>query len=115
RYKQKFKKAWEAYAEAMDIFAQAQDQTWLGIIYQEQAICLYQAYLDDETDLVAGNPLDEAWNLADRAVKICRERSVRSYPSALNRAARIIADQDVDQGLALLEEGITAARAISDG
>ena len=85
------------------------------IIYQEQAICLYQAYLDDETSLVAGDPLDLARKLADQAVTICRERSVRGYPSALNRAARIIGDQDADQGLELLEKGIAAAKAMSDG
>jgi tetratricopeptide (TPR) repeat protein len=115
RYKQKFKKAWEAYKEAEDIFTSAQDQTWLGIIYQEQAICLYQAYLDGETSLMPGNPLDEAWKLADRAVKICRERSVRGYASALNRAARIVGDQDADQALKLLEEGIDEAQAMLDG
>lgn len=115
RYKQKFRKAWTAYAAAEKIFDQAQDYTWLGVVYQEQAICLYQAYLDEETDLVAGDPLDEAWKLADRAVKFCRARSVRGYPSALNRAARIIGERDADQALRLLEEGITAARAMSDG
>ncbi len=115
RYKQKFKKAWEAYAEAQEIFATAQDQSWLGTIYQEQAICLYQAYIDDETSLVSEDPLSAARELADRAVKICRERSVRGYPSALNRAARIIADHDADRALKLLEEGIAAAGAMSDG
>lgn len=115
RYKQKFKKAWAAYADAESIFDQAQDYAWLGTVYQEQAICLYQAYLDDETDLVAGDPLDEAWKLADRAIKFCRARSARGYPSALNRAARIISERDADQALSLLEEGIAAARAMSDG
>ena len=115
RYKQRFKQAWEAYSEAEEIFTIAQDQPWLGTIYQEQAICLYQAYLDDEISLVAGDPLDMAWKLADQAVTICRERSVRGYPSALNRAARIIADQDADQGLELLEKGIAAAKDMSDG
>jgi tetratricopeptide (TPR) repeat protein len=115
RYKQKFKKAVEAYDKAEEIFKAAQEQSWLGTIYQEKAICLYQAYLDGETSLVTGDQLDEAWELADRAVKLCRERSVRAYPSALNRAARIIGDRDADQGLELLEEGIAAARAMSDG
>jgi tetratricopeptide (TPR) repeat protein len=115
RYKQKFKQAWEAYSEAEEIFTIAQDQPWLGTIYQEQAICLYQAYLDDEINLVAGDPLDMARKLADQAVTICRERSVRGYPSALNRAARIISGQDADQGLELLEKGIAAARVMSDG
>jgi tetratricopeptide (TPR) repeat protein len=115
RYNQKFRKAWEAYKEAEDIFAGAQDQAWLGIIYQEQAICLYQAYLDGETSLAPGDPLDEAWRLADRAVKICRERSVRAFPSALNRAPRIIGDKDADQALELLQEGIAAAGEILDG
>jgi tetratricopeptide (TPR) repeat protein len=115
RYKQKFKQAWTAYAQAVEIFTQAQDQSWLGIIYQEQAICLYQAYHDDRTSLATGDPLDEARDLADRAVSICRERSVRNYPSALNRAARIIGDEDADRGLELLAEGVIAARTMSDG
>jgi len=124
RYKQKFKQAWDAYSEAEQIFSAAQDQTWLGTIYQEQAICLYQAYLDGVKDLVASDPLVTAWMLADQAVKILRDRSVRAYPSALNRAARIIAKQSadqpldlakVDQALDLLKKGIAAARAISDG
>jgi tetratricopeptide (TPR) repeat protein len=115
RYQQKFRKAWEAYAEAERIFGAAQDQPWLGTIYQQQAICLYQAYHDGETDLVPGNQLEEAGRLAHLAVEICRERSVRNYPSALNRAARIIGDKDADAGLKLLVEGIGRAQAISDG
>ncbi|MGH3298589.1 MAG: hypothetical protein ACRDP7_43045, partial [Trebonia sp.] len=97
------------------IFDRAQDQSWLGTIFQQQAICLYQAYLDGDTGLVPGDPLEEAWKLAHRAVEICRERSVRNYPSALNRAARIIGDREYDQGLELLAEGIIQARAIYDG
>lgn len=115
RYKQKFRKAWEAYAEAEEIFTALQDQSWLGTIYQEQAICLYQAYHDGETGIVPGDPLDEAWKLADQAVTICRERAIRAYPSALNRAARIIGDRDADRGLELLREGVREAETISDG
>ena len=124
RYKQKFKHAWEAYSEAEDVFVAARHRTWLGTIYQQQAICLYQAYLDGEKDLVAGDPLETAWKLADQAVRICRERSVRAYPSALNRAARILAKQGtaqtldllkIDQALDMLKKGIVAATTISDG
>jgi tetratricopeptide (TPR) repeat protein len=116
RYQQKFKKAWEAYEKAEKMFEAANDQSWLGTIFQQQAICLYQAYRDGETSLVPGqDPLEEAWKRAHRAVEICRERSIRNYPSALNRAARIIGERNADEGLKLLAEGIIKARAISDG
>lgn len=116
RYQQMFRKAWEAYEKAEEIFESANDQSWLGTIFQQQAICLYQAYRDGETSLVPGeNPLEEAWKRAHRAVEICRDRSIRNYPSALNRAARIIGDQSADEGLELLAEGIFQAHRISDG
>jgi tetratricopeptide (TPR) repeat protein len=116
RYQQKFKKAWEAYEKAEKIFESANDQAWLGTIFQQQAICLYQAAHDGETGLVPGeDPLEEAWKRAYRAVEICRERSIRNYPSALNRAGRIIADRNADEGLEFLAEGIIQASAISDG
>ena len=115
RYQERWKKAWEAYALAEEIFDTLQDPYWLGTIYQEQAICLFQAYRDG-TSLIEGvRPLDQARELALKAVEICRERAVRVYPSALNRAGRIVGYQDADEGLRYLAEGIDAAREMSDG
>jgi tetratricopeptide (TPR) repeat protein len=113
RYQQQFKKAWNAYAEAEQIFEDLRDPAWLGATYQKQAICLLQAHRDG-LDL-RPDPLTNAEELALKAVQICRERSVRNYPSALNRAGRIVGYRDRDEGLSLLAEGIQAGRAMSDG
>ena len=43
RYERRFHKAWDAYAEAERIFQEERNWSWLGLIYQEQAICLFQA------------------------------------------------------------------------
>ena len=43
RYEQQFQKAWNAYAQAEQIFEGQRNWAWLGAIYQEQAICLFQA------------------------------------------------------------------------
>jgi hypothetical protein len=40
---------------------------------------------------------------------------VRGYPSALNRAGRIFAQEDPEVGLGYLDEGIKVARQLSDG
>ena len=46
---------------------------------------------------------------------ICRDRAVRFYPSALNRAGRIFADRNVHVALEYLDEGIDQARKVGDG
>ena len=46
RYERRFQKAWEAYADAERIFEEQRNWPWLGLIYQEQAICLFQAAED---------------------------------------------------------------------
>ena len=46
RYERQFQKAWDAYSAAEQIFHGARSWTWLGVIYQEQAICLFQAMQD---------------------------------------------------------------------
>jgi tetratricopeptide (TPR) repeat protein len=115
RYEQKFQKAWAAYAEAERIFDELQDASWLGTIYQQQAICLFQAHLDNLRLVNDQDPLDYARELALNAVDICRERSVRNYPSALNRAGRIVAHTDPQEGLRLLAAGIEEGRKMSDG
>lgn len=118
RYQQRYPKAWEAYAQAEKIFDSLEDWSWLGVIYQEQAICLFHAW--EEGLLLLNNQdlagqLAEAGELARKAVEICSEWSVRNYPSALNRAGRIIGHNRPAAGLRLLAEGIEAARRMSDG
>ena len=113
RYQQQYQKAWDAYAAAERTFDRLRDSAWLGTIYQQQAICLYQAHLDDlilqlqpaPAARAAQSALDRqlalALELAERAVGICRERNIRAYPSALNRAGRILGFgyRDYESGL----------------
>lgn len=116
RYQQQFQAAWESYAKAVRIFEDLEDSAWLGTIYQEQAICLFQAHQAGLGLLPPGrDQLAEARRLALQAVERCRERSVRNYPSALNRAGRVIGHTNADEGLRLLAEGIDASRELSDG
>jgi tetratricopeptide (TPR) repeat protein len=115
RYERRFEKAWNAYAEAEQIFHGQRDWSWLGLIYQEQAICLFQA-AEDGVNLAPGkDPVERAKHLITLALDICRDQSVRGYPSALNRAGRIFGQEDLDAGFRYLEEGIGSARTLSDG
>jgi len=115
RYERQFSLAWQAYSVAEQIFHGARSWTWLGIIYQEQAICLFQA-MQAGTNLVPDkDPLETAERLIRIALDICRDQAVRSYPSALNRAGRIFGSGDPDVGLSYLADGIDAARRLSDG
>jgi hypothetical protein len=115
RFQQQYNRAWDAYAEAEAIFEGLHSASWLGMIYQEQAICLYQAHRYG-VDLSSGaDPLAEARELAVKAIEICEERSVRGYPSALNRAGRIAGYLDADEGLAYLAKGVDVARELLDG
>ncbi len=50
RYERRFQMAWKAYAEAERIFEDPRNWAWLGLIYQEQAICLFQAAQDGIDD-----------------------------------------------------------------
>jgi tetratricopeptide (TPR) repeat protein len=129
RYQQQYQKAWDAYAAAERTFDRLRDSAWLGTIYQQQAICLYQAHLDDlilqlqpaPAARVAQSASDRqlalALELAERAVDICRERNIRAYPSALNRAGRILGFgyRDYEAGLSRLAEGIDQGRVMLDG
>lgn len=112
RYDHKFVKAWECYEEAEAVFQELKSWPWLGMVYQEQAICLHQAG-GEGIRLVAGQR-ERARTLIRLALDICRDQAVRSYPSALNRAGRIFGD-DVDAGLGYLEESVVEARRIADG
>jgi hypothetical protein len=114
RYERRFQKSWEAFAQAEQIFLELKNWSWLGIIYQEQAICLYQATHDGINLLTGRDPLDQAKRLITRALDICRDQSTRSYPSALNRAGRIFS-VDFDAGIGFFAEGIEWARRLSDG
>jgi tetratricopeptide (TPR) repeat protein len=115
RYERRFQKAWEAFAQAEQMFLELRSWSWLGLIYQEQAICLYQA-TSDGIELVPGrDSVGEAKRLITLALDICRDQSVRGYPSALNRAGRIFGADESDRGIAYLAEGIEWARRLSDG
>lgn len=115
RYERRFEKAWGAYARAEQIFQAQRSWPWLGLVYQEQAICLLQAVQDGITLATGRDPLDEAKRLITLALDLCRDLAVRGYPSALNRAGRIFGHDDVDRGLDYLAEGIKQARLLSDG
>jgi hypothetical protein len=111
----RFDKAWAAYLIAEQIFIAHQAWSWLGVIYQEQAMCLLQAK-EDGIDFGPGvDPVEQAELLITTALDICRARRVRDYPAALNRAGRIFGQRDFDKGLSYLAEGIEQARALSDG
>ncbi|MFL6118150.1 tetratricopeptide repeat protein [Actinophytocola sp.] len=113
RYARDFSQAWECYGRAEEGFSRLRNQPWLGLIYQEQAICLFQAHQADVE--LHPDQFERAKLLVVQAVDICRERAVRSYPSALNRAGRILGVENPDHGLEFLEQAISQAEAIADG
>ncbi len=113
RYERRFEKAWEAYSIAEQIFHGERSWTWLGVIYQEQAICLFQAMQDGLN--LHRDPLERAKQLISLSLDICRDQAIRNYPSALNRAGRIFSYEDTEAGLVYLADGIDWARRLSDG
>jgi hypothetical protein len=115
RFERRFRKAWESFAVAEQIFQGRRDWSWLGLIYQEQAICIVQA-MDEDIDLTPGkHPTDQAKRLITLALNICRDQNLRAYPSALHRAGNIFAADDIDIGLGYLAESVDWARRLSDG
>jgi hypothetical protein len=119
RYAGRYPIAWRCYADAERLLTEGQP-FWdrLGFVYQEQAICLFQAARADSTILEGedkGKHRAEAERLILMALELCLEYSIRAYPSALNRAGRIVGDRDVEAGLRHLEDGISAAEQLSDG
>ena len=114
RYARRFEMAWRAYAEAERLLT-AEGPYWdrLGFVYQEQAICLYQAWRDGIK--IGRDPAAEAQRRIQLALELCQSYAIRAYPSALNRAGRIIGATDPEAGLKYLEEGISEARRLSDG
>jgi len=120
RYERRFQPAWEIYKEAESIFSQLDNWGWLGLVRQEMAICLFQAYRTGEIFEGYNNldsMLEDSLDIAKGALDFCREYSRRSYPSALNRAGRIlgIGFNDYDQGLMSLNEGVDEAKGVADG
>jgi tetratricopeptide (TPR) repeat protein len=113
RYARRFEKAWAAYAQAEQLLQQRRYWARLGFIYQEQAICLYQAARDGINLL--NDPMADARLRITRALDISVANSVRGYPSALNRAGRIFAATDPEAGLKYLYDGIAEAHRLSDG
>jgi len=113
RYARRFPQAWASYSAAESLLQERPNWNWLGLIYQEQAICLYQALQADIS--LTEDPMAEAKRLITSALDICLTHSIRAYPSALNRAGRIFGHDDPDRGLGYLEKGIEEARRLSDG
>ena len=113
RYERRFQKAWEAYAVAEQIFQELQNWPWLGLVYQEQAICLFEAAQDGV--YLVPDPMEQAKRLITVSLDLCHDLAVRGYSSALNRAGRIFGEEDLDRGLAYLADGIEWARRLSDG
>jgi GTPase SAR1 family protein/tetratricopeptide (TPR) repeat protein len=113
RYARRFEKAWAAYAEAERLLQGRRYWSRMGFVYQEQAICLFQAE-HDGIEMIP-NQLDEARTRITRALDICLTQLIRGYPSALNRAGRIFAATDPQAGLKYLEDGAREAHRLSDG
>jgi tetratricopeptide (TPR) repeat protein len=114
RYNRRFTSAWNAYEESRSIFQTLSDWDWLGVIYQEQAICLFQA-AQVGFKLPIDDPIIEAKRLITMALDICRDQAPRHYPSALNRAGRIYGAVDINLGLSYLSDGVEQAADVDDG
>ncbi len=115
RYQRQFKEAWQAYAEAEQLLGEA-SVSWLGVIYQEQAICLFQSIQAGVQLLAPGKSvIEHAESLIKESLDLCRVFNARAYPSALNRAGRIFGSKDPDLGLEYLKESAERAQGISDG
>jgi AAA ATPase domain len=113
RYARRFEKAWAAYSAAEQLLQGRRYWGRLGLLYQEQAICLYQAVQDDIE--LTNDPIGDAKELITKALDICLAHYIRGYPSALNRAGRIFGQDDPEAGLKYLRDGITEAQRVSDG
>jgi hypothetical protein len=115
RYERRFRRAWVAYAFAEQVFHGQRNWGWLGLLYQQQAICLFQAKEDGINLTSDRDPIERAKRLITLSLDICSDQAIRGYPSALNRAGRIFGQSNADDGLAYLERGIDWARRLSDG
>lgn len=115
RYERRFQKAWKAYAEAEQIFQGQRNWSWLGQLYQQQAICMYQANEDGVVVAPGRDSIEHAKFLAIQALDLCGDLAVRGQPSALNRAGRIFGRDEPDRALGYLSDGVELARNLSDG
>lgn len=116
RYGWQFTLAWKSFGEAEAIFDETRNRAWLGMIFQEQAICLAQAHRKGIKLLWSGgDPMSKAKQLIEKALEICREQNLRAYPSALNRAARIFGADDINAGIRYADDGIAWGTLLSDG
>jgi tetratricopeptide (TPR) repeat protein len=115
RFYGEYDQAWDCYLQAEQLFHAGRSWHWLGQIYQQQAICLHQATSHDSTVQLVDDPTAKAEQLIRLALDYCRDQAIRGYPSALNRAGRILGCRDRDEGLECLRQGIEQARALSDG
>jgi hypothetical protein len=113
RYERQFQDAWDFYKQAEEMFLRLRNWPWIGLVLQEQAVCLFQAH-DAGHDLV-DEPVDQSKVLITRALDICRDHAVRWYPSALNRAGRIFGRDEPDDGLSYFDCAIEEARRVADG
>ena len=113
RYARRFEMAWAAYARAEQLLQGRRNWGHLGFVLQEQAICLYQA--SQEGISITDDPLTQARERIIDALDLCVAHAIRGYPSALNRAGRIIGLSNPDVGLRYLEDGINEAQRIADG
>jgi hypothetical protein len=115
RYQRQFKAAWDAYAMAEQLFGEA-SASWLGVIFQEQAICLFQSAQAGVRLLdPAADPAKQAELLIMKSLDRCKVLNARAYPSALNRAGRIFGTADPDLGLDYLLAAADKAQELSDG
>ena len=113
RYDRKYAHAWDLYQQAEAMFVTLRNWPWLGLILQEQAVCLFQAH--EEGLHLVDEPVEQAKQIITRALSICRDQAIRWYPSALNRAGRIFGKADPDTGLRYFDASITEARRVADG
>ena len=117
RYARDWENAWKAYQEADNIFVDLGDWSWLGMVRQEQAICLFLAsQAGVRLGGYAGSEemLTSARTLALQALDICEDRNTRAYPSALNRAGRIFGQSHPSQALKYLKDGIWWSKQVDD-
>jgi tetratricopeptide (TPR) repeat protein len=115
RYQRQFRAAWAAYRDAEQLFEDQTSWSWLGVIYQEQAICLFQAIPAGVQLPTPAPAADHAESLIERSLELCKDLNPRYYPSALNRAGRIFGAKNPDRGLDYLLEGANRAKGLSDG
>ncbi len=113
RYACRYETAWGNYSIAERQFRESRSWGRLGLVQQQQAICLVQA-AEDGIQLTS-EPLGDAKRLISSSLTLCQKFAIRDYPSALNRAGRIYGSDDPLAALNYLRQGITEARLLSDG